>query len=115
MSPGNCRCTSTAYWCTRGAPLFWSTKSTLPPTPVRMPRLLPDGGMSPFGNGFSSVASGTAVCAADCRPAGRRPRLHHRRRAREADGAVALLRELPRGIEEAVAPAQDRVAVDGPG
>src|SRR5436309_1893695 len=62
--PGSSRWRSKEYCCTRGAPLFGSTKYTSPPTPVSRPRLLPLGCTSPFGNGLLIDTVGTPLV--DC-------------------------------------------------
>ena len=67
---GSSRCRSTEYCCTRGAPLFGSTKLMSPPTPVSRPSVLPLGCTSPFGNGLLIVTVGTLHV--DCCTIGRR-------------------------------------------
>src|SRR4029453_9426787 len=65
MSVPSSRCRSTVYCCTRGALRVSSTKLMLVPAPASRPRLLPDGGTSPFGNGLVIVTVGvTVVCGA---------------------------------------------------
>src|SRR4029077_7337102 len=61
MPPGSSRCKSAEYCCTRGAPLFGSTKYTSPPTPVSRPSELPLGCTSPFGNGLLIETVGTPL------------------------------------------------------
>src|SRR3954453_12557751 len=61
MPPGSSRCRSTEYCCTRGAPLFGSTKKTSPPVPVRSPSVLPLVGVRPFGNGLLIDTVGTPL------------------------------------------------------